>query len=238
MYQVASCALNYIMTGVGRDVEEEYAELLVEYGLARFYSKGRIAASKIDEPLALLSFSQYCADPPVQWDLEQFLIDGLLPKNGVARGYALQPVVAFHLLKVFASPTPLSSVFVFLNDCDFAHSKAHVVAMCKNGSTFSFSPFDISSPHQPGYRMGCSPPSSWDFLSWLQDPAGIPGCFPYPLVGPDIVLLLMLEDGSLLRLIIQVKYRSKVTMSPGEIENALNSIDPACFISAMKEQQV
>jgi hypothetical protein len=223
-----------LLVGGGRRVEDEHAEVLVEYGFARFHSGHMSTESVVDEPIAFLSFSRYCLND-TDWNLDQVLIDGLLTTNPIVRGFLLEPIVGYLLLKLFETPTPLSSVFTFVGNCDIGDSNAYVIAAWKDDNNFQFSPFNIDSDERAGYQIGCSPHDASGFLAWLQDPHRLPLCLPCNALGPDIVLLLRLTNGDLLRVIIQVKHRNDTLFHPKEILDAFRTTDPKQFLSELRQ---
>jgi hypothetical protein len=188
----------------------------------------------VDEPIAFLSFSRYCV-ANTDCNLDQMLIEGLLASNPVVRGFLLEPVVGYLLLKLFATPKPLSSVFTFVGECDIADSEAYVVAAWKDDNGFHFTPFDINSDERAGYQIGCSPHDASGFLAWVRDPQRLPLCLPCKAVGPDVVLLLRLSNGDLLRVIIQVKHRNQAWLYPQQVLNAFRSTDPDLFLSELRQ---
>jgi hypothetical protein len=234
LLQAANCAFNVLLTGNGSSVEMAYAEILVEYGLARFYYNGEVETHVLDEPIAFLSFTHSCLLDPL-CNPDQLLIHKLLTSEPCGRGFHLEYCVGFLVLKFFATPTPLSLGFTFHGDCDIADLKAHAVALRKDGDYFEICPFNINSAHRPGCRIGASPRDASGFLDWLQNPDHQPLCFPSKAVGPDVILVLQLSNGDVLYVIAQVRYRSKERFHPGEIESALVTTDPKLFFSEMRD---
>jgi hypothetical protein len=200
--QIAGCVFDYIFHGDPRSQLTLVDTKLVEYGVARFgHNKNFIC----DEPLALLAVAKYYTEE-TQWNLPYFLNEGVSGSNASARGVAIEYFGAYALALAFRSPTRLRDVFDFVGDNDLKNETGHLVAVHKEDKCFKIHPFDISSPSLPTYILGRKYGSSKETLDWLDDPNRVVFCFPGQNVGPDLILVLQLSDGHLLRVVVQFKH--------------------------------
>jgi hypothetical protein len=214
--------------GKPRAMNSPNAEKLVEYGVARFGNLTHIIA---DEPLALLAASHFFATE-TSWPLRHFLLEALSTSDDSARGFAFEHLGAYLLGLAFRSPTRLSNVFDFVVPGGLQDEVAELVALQKStNDTFSCFPVDISSDMGPSYILGRSPRTEMETLAWFKDPQRNIFCFPAKTIGPDLVLVLKLSDGSLLRVLIQFKNHLQNTLGPVNTADGFRTTDPKQFIS-------
>jgi hypothetical protein len=228
--QIAGCVFDYIFHGDPRSQLTLEDIKLVECGVARFgHDKNFIC----DEPLALLAVANYYTKQ-TQWDLPYFLKEGVSGSNASARGVAIEYFGAYALALAFRSPTRLGDVFDFVGGKnDLKNETGHLVAVHKQDECFKTHPFDISSPSLPTYILGRKHHSSKETLDWLDDPNRVVFCFPAQNVGPDLILVLQLSDGHLLRVVVQFKH-SMTNQDSQETIHALESTDPRTLNSRAK----
>jgi hypothetical protein len=225
-----------MIAGKTRDLLGPKNEDLVEFGVARFVDIKDIRA---DEPIALLAAANYFSDRS-PWTLEHFLIEGVGSHDGTIRGKGLEPVAAYLLGNQFPSLRPLSNIFTFANPDDpLRHRKGRLVALQRvDGKHIPIS-VDLTSPNQGAtWRLGCSPRSSSDFGEWLYDPDRLVFCFPAIRVGPDFILALLLDDGTLLWVVVQVKHYTQDKLTPGQTTAAFKKTSPSLFTSESRTQEV
>jgi hypothetical protein len=182
---------------------------------------------KADEPLALLAVSNYYSQN-TSWTYEHFLNDRITPDSDVVRGIGMDPFAAFLLGFQFSTFTPLSNVFEFVGaDRPLFHRSARLVALQRVDGQLQIHFVDLSSPLKgTTYRHGHSPQTPREFADWVYDPNRIPFCFPPCLIGPDLVLALLLDDGTLLWVLGQVKHNTKKYIPPSECKDALRTTIP------------
>jgi hypothetical protein len=226
--QIAGAVFDYIFHGEPREIGSADGERLVEYGVARFGRTGTIIA---DEPLALLAAVDWFSEE-TDWKLQHFLVKALCTQNSSARGVAFEKFGAYLLALAFGTPQPLSTVFDFLGDCTIKDKEAVLVSAHRDKEgKLVWHPINITRNEWPTYRLGKSPHSQAASLSWIQNPDHSVFCFPDNYLGPDLVLLLQLSDGNLLRVVIQFKHLSDSTIGPKDTEDAFKTTDPDQFLS-------
>jgi hypothetical protein len=226
--QIAGFVFDYIFTGKPRSLGGDHNAKLVEYGVARFGKMGHILG---DEPLAILAAVHYFTNN-TPWSLQYFLLEEVCTPNDTARGTALEHLGAYLLAAAFRLPRRLSDIFEFVGVSDLGNQRAHLVAIHQSShGTLEYTPVDIFSSQQGTYILGHSARTEAETLSWLSDPKRVAFCFPAHTFGPDLILFLLLEDGTLLRVLLQFKYRS--TMGPKATAEAYRTTDPSQFVSQL-----
>jgi len=171
-----------------------------------------------------------------EWSLSHFLKEGCSNSNAGARGIALEYFGAHALALAFRSPTRLGNVFQFVGgNNDLENETGHLVAVHKQEESYIAYPVDIKVPSLPTYILGRKHHSSKDTLAWLDDPNRVIFCFPAQSVGPDLILVLQLSDGYLLRVVVQFKH-SAMNKTTKETIGALESTDPRKLNSCEKPQ--
>jgi hypothetical protein len=220
--RLVGCVFDYIFHGNPRSQLTLEDIKLVECGIARFgHDKNFIC----DEPLALLAVANYYTKQ-TQCDLPYFLNEGVSGSNASARGVALENFGAYALALAFRSPTRLGDVFDSVGGKnDLENEIGHLVTVHKQDECFKIHPFDISSPSLPTYILGRKHDSSKETLDWLDDPNRVVFCFPAQNVGPDLILVLQLSDGHLLRVVVRFKH-SMTNQGSQDTIDALELTDP------------
>jgi hypothetical protein len=111
-----------------------------------------------------------------------------------------------------------------------------LVAVKKAKRGFEYTPVDISSNTGPTYILGQTGRDQWATLDWLRDPKNTVFFFPSNAIGPDLLLLLMLSDGRLLRLLVQFKQITANTCGPVATADAFRTTDPSAFVSQRTDE--
>ena len=157
-------------------------------------------------------------------------MDALSTSNAAARGMALEQVGAYLLGIAFSSPRRLSDVFNFVIENDLQDRKVQLVAIHQLDRKHTCKPVNIlSRVPTPTYVVGYSPRTVEETLAWIKNSQQTVFCFPANSVGPDLILVLMLSDNTVLRVLIQ--FKTQKTMGPSDTKNALRSTDPQKFIT-------
>ena len=226
--QIVGCVFDYIFHGDSQGFIRPEDAKLVEYGIARFgHAKDLIT---IDEPLALLAVADYFIKH-TRSSLPHFLQAGVTHSNRSARGIALEYFGAYVLALAFSSPTRLGDVFDFVGgNSDLENETGHLVAVHKQKKSYVAYPVDIKSSSLLTHILGQKYLTSEETLSWREDPDF---CFPARSVGADLVLVLQLSDGPLLRVIVQFRH-SMANQDSKETIDALESTDPRKLNSCEK----
>jgi hypothetical protein len=157
----------------------------------------------------------------------------------------LENVAALYIAHIFSEWIKLEEVMHFLEfgDGDFLRRRrARLVAFNTDSSGKPYhSPasYPLDKPgRSPSHILGFSARSDDDVLKWLRhDPVvkGAPMCFPSTKMGPDILFWLEIEG---LEMVISVALRaifhaSEAAMSPTQIIQALSSVTPTNFFTAV-----
>ena len=198
--QIAGCVFDSIFKGKSRNIGGPYLERLVELGFLRFAT---IDNGKADEPLALLTAASCFSQ--TTWTIEHFLREALSNTHDRDKGLPFQQFSTYALALAFKKPKVLSEVFSFLDNHSLAHKHAQLVAARKANDEFRFFPVNISSPGAPIDYLGRSPSNEEETLSWMQNPNNTAFCFPTRNVGPNAILLLRLQDNTVLRVLVSFK---------------------------------
>jgi hypothetical protein len=224
--QIAGCVVDYVFKGVARTMCGPDNDTLVELGFLRLRDDSK---GKADEPLALLAVMDYFSKSA--WTMEQFLREAITTPEPSARGFAFEYFVTNAIMCAFSEPKALSDIFTFRGVPNILWDEpAQLVAASKVDGTFQFHTVNISSDRRPIYRFGYHSSTEKDTLSWLQNPDSTAVCFPSKKDGPDAIFLLMLQDGTILRLLVSFKHTQK-KLTHGPTHGAFRSTDPQMFIS-------
>jgi hypothetical protein len=226
-----------MLLGQYNDIEDTHVEELVEFGIARFRQSEHMERIRIDEVIALLAFSRHFLERS-QWNQEELLIEPLRLQNPSIRGYALEHLAAYLLFQSFSSAARLSSVFHFIGKYEFADSDAQLIAIRKDGHSFSATPFYATPRIRTTFRIGYNAETKEDFVSWLQDPRGFPLCFPSYYVGPDVVVLVGLPNGKRLAIFLSIKHPNEAKYPRWKVKRAFAKITLDNIHSAFMKNEV
>ncbi|KAG8806438.1 hypothetical protein FRC17_004991 [Serendipita sp. 399] len=225
--QLAGFLFDYIFSGQSRNLMGLDNESLVEQGIARFKDEKNITT---DEPLALLEAAKFLSTQP-EWNLFYFITETLgRSYNKAARGIAVEHAGAYLLCLAFTQPRQLSEVFEFATDHPLKYEVAQLVALQRNAARFDYFPADLSSGSIPNYIFGCMNRTELETLDWLKDPKRTLFCFPAHTVGPDLIMILRLGDGTVIRVLVQFKYKERDIAHDGTT-TTLQTTDPEYFVS-------
>lgn len=166
-----------------------------------------------------------------QWTLQYFLGESLTTSYEPARGIALEHAGAYLLCAAFRNPRRLSEIFDFAEDSPLKDEIAQIVALELDETTkkFTLHPVDVSSNLIPTYIWGCSPQTEEATLNWLKNPRRTMFCFPFNTVGPDLIMVLKLSDNSVVRILVQFKYKQDPLYTK-DTTDALRTTDPYSFL--------
>jgi hypothetical protein len=232
--QIAGRILVYIFAGNRRDLGGSNNGKLVEYGVAQF---GSLQDIIINEPIALLASADYFT-AETSCSLSYFLAHELSRPYERARGVRFEHFGAYLLALAFKSPRRLSTVFDFVGENDLQGEIGELVEVHKTGDRLVCNPVDITSDTLPTYILGRTHRTKMETLSWLPDPERTVFCFPGKDLGPDLILLLRLSNGRLVRVFVRFKQTSVSTMGSKETEEAWSATDPYFYTAnlALREE--
>ncbi|KAJ6617059.1 hypothetical protein B0H10DRAFT_1337599 [Mycena sp. CBHHK59/15] len=203
---VQQVLFSYLVTGHAPPAFSEDLTPLVSAGYGRFVDN-RLSQVVMDEPLFIISAAQWLCEEP-----EDFLdpVDNMvvypahnwftvLSSHPPLTSNSFANLLAFYIAEAFDKGHKLSKVFSFAHKPipAWANQKAGLVALEQNARDSdgaSDGPFS-SNP------IAFIPNSLGDIISWLDEKAGPAFCLPFT-PNPDLLFVLKLADGSLVRVIL------------------------------------
>ncbi|KAJ7439812.1 hypothetical protein B0H11DRAFT_2101093 [Mycena galericulata] len=186
-------------------------DIFVQCGFARYRDRGCTKAS-IKEPLIILAaaghirteFSRLGAET-----IQQHVRRNIGSRTG-SKSNGFESYVAFILADAFGKPTPLTDIFKFFPGArlpEWLKQSARLVVVSRDPGSPTPSVYNWDWPafSVPAGLFGrsCGPA---DTMSWLEHRFKTPFCFPDDNMGPDILCVLKLDDGSLMWVAVQVKF--------------------------------
>ncbi|PVF96380.1 hypothetical protein CPB86DRAFT_874942 [Serendipita vermifera] len=169
-------------------------QTLVEYGLARFPEEGKV---EIVEPLAIISIIRYFESKgrTITRNILQSLQDN--------KGTAFEEAVLWAMTRLLRGQYRLTDILEFKGPApDWASCTAQIVARSSN----QFVDFDIITQQLDwsGNSIAIRAITVDQVTSWLK--TGEAGwCLPGPLMGPDLMARVRLDNGKIILLVIQAK---------------------------------
>lgn len=200
----------------------------VEYGFARFVDSETKTVA-VDEPLVLLAATQWINNHHgTRYKLFAKQIHLHDPNSNGFENY-----IAFCIDMMFSSCRRLSDVFAFVGTPpDWSALDAELVALYTT-------PLDVveesSVRHYlfsgPSVTLGTNAKSLEETSSWLEHQTRSAICFPQVSMGPDLIFILRLSDGSLIWVVLQAKYSvgKNGSLSRKFLRQAMRSVTPASF---------
>ena len=202
---------------------------IVQYGIARFPGSGeRPISSIIDEPIAIISVLYQLGG----WDRLVHYLRGHFAESAVFSqpGVVFESVVALQLLHHLGGEgKKLDEIFKFpLPDGPSWKSQlASLRAVVKlempdeSGSNYRFC--SVSETSGAGSVYGFSASKISDVQTWFDNPSS-PILFPDSKMGPDLVFIIQLEDGTKKMVLIQCKLAKAFSL-----KGALGTLTPSLF---------
>jgi hypothetical protein len=223
--QLAHCVYTYVTRG---EYPSWYYEnlILIEFGLARF--KGKQVT--IEEPLALVSIMRFFKDHNTTIE---HIVRARFQDD---KGKAFEEAVLLAITTQLQNSRILKDVFKFHGVVpSWARRTAQVVVRDRQGS---FRPFDVAA-HQPlvpsdGVAFCARDPE--DLKQWIKGEHQAGWCVPGPLMGPDLMTWIKLDNGRYLLLMIQVKCHftgNRDTLRAEVTADAVKSLVPARFFASV-----
>lgn len=207
--------------------------MFVEYGFARFVDS-ETQAVRIDEPLVLLA--------AIQWMNDNHQTTYKLLSNEIAMHCTsfngFENYVAFCLDLIFSEKRRLNEVFKFHGtEPAWAKLDAEIVALHRpslrgpdNVETGVASFFNLKAPSA---TLGVNAKSPEEVLSWLTHTNDTPSpfCFPHWSMGPDVVFILKLSDGSFIWVALQTKWSlgTNGNLAKKLLLQAVDSVTPSKY---------
>ena len=211
----------------------------VEYGFARFVDSETKSVA-VDEPLVLLAATPWINKhhrsrykhfaEQIQW------------QDPHSNGF--ENYLAFCIDMIFSHRQKLNEVFTFLGTPpSWSDLEAELVALYKyNGDVDTVE--ESTAQHfrfsGPSVTLGTNAKSLEETSHWLNHKTHSPICFPHFAMGPDLIFVLRLSDGSLIWVVLQAKYSTERKTIPRKLLRAsLRSLTPSLFFldKARKKSQ-
>ncbi|KAJ3848716.1 hypothetical protein EV368DRAFT_86307 [Lentinula lateritia] len=235
----------------------------VEYGLARFTKSPGSPKQYIliDEPLVLLACSMWFNNQPQRYgtNLYQTLASRIRDHNASSGRNGFEEFICFYLQHVFSKPKKLNEVFQFLGenieDNDPQNTKPTIgqklatlvtLHIFDNGKEARLVEGKINLVGKPSLLgpigQAIESGASESLLNWVELKSHTAFCFPMPVMGPDIMCFLKLQDEfatpdeyTYICLAIQCKFYQRRTLPSMTLLEAIATITPNHFFQRRNE---
>lgn len=209
--------------------------MYVEYAFARFIDS-KTQAVRIDEPLVLLAAIQWMNhNHQTTYKLLSREIETNCTKFNGFKNY-----IVFCLDLIFSKKRRLNEVFKFHGMVpSWANLEAEVVALHRPGlqglNNAETGVASFFNSRTPSTTLGVSAKSLDQVLSWLTHTHDTPSpfCFPNSCMGPDVLFILKLSDGTFIWVALQAKWsevkKNKRTLAKKLLLKAVESITPSKY---------
>ncbi|XP_006457031.1 hypothetical protein AGABI2DRAFT_122905 [Agaricus bisporus var. bisporus H97] len=216
---------HYLMRSITPSIGGDEA-MYVEYGFARFVDSETQIVS-IDEPLVLLA--------AIQWmntnhqSNYKILARDIRTHNSDYNGF--ENYIAFCLDLIFSEEHCLSNVFNFHGTVPaWADMKAQLVSVfCEETGNIESSVSSFTQFVAPSVSLGINTKDPELLLSWLGHRFHTPFCFPHRSMGPDVLFVLKLSDGSHIWVALQTKWCRGEQLSKQLLLHAMKSVTPSKY---------
>ncbi|KAH6879719.1 hypothetical protein BKA70DRAFT_1207313 [Coprinopsis sp. MPI-PUGE-AT-0042] len=205
--------------------------LYVEYGYARFVD-AETKSVAADEPLVLLAATHWInANHLSSYKHFASQIHQHDPNSNGFENY-----LAFCIDMAFSgNPRQVCEVFSFVGAPPaWAEQRAQLVALERVSSSVVESGIAKRySASGPSVTLGVNAKSTHETTAWLDGSKRSPMCFPDVNMGPDLLFVLKLEDGSQVWVALQAKYvkrrAGKDYLAREYLRKAMKSVTPSKF---------
>jgi hypothetical protein len=203
-------------------------ETYVEYGFARFVDSETKTVA-VDEPLVLLAATHWInKNHSTNY---KYFANRIKVHDQLSNGF--ENYVAFCLDMAFMKKRPLSDVFSFVGTPPpWANLEAELVALYRNGrGAIEESSVRFCASSGPSLTLGVNAKSPEETSAWLDSGCHAALCFPHNSMGPDIMFVLRLSDGSRIWVAVQNKYTSgkNGSMARPVLRQAMRSVTPSFY---------
>ncbi|KAJ7152446.1 hypothetical protein C8R46DRAFT_1302822 [Mycena filopes] len=212
----------------------------VEWGFARFLPSDtpNIASTRMDEPVALLALGQW-----FNAGFHESIYHRLAINIGCHRAIGentLENYLAFCFAKLFSWKNHrLDEIFHFPRGAPaWAHQTAQIVSLHKAKAKSQLDECFVNLMSRPSYSIGTHAADLPATREWLKHerPAAI--CFPDTLMGPDLMFILRLQDGSRIWVAVQSKFASQTLLTAETLRGAIRSVTPKNYYSSFSTQKM
>lgn len=202
--------------------------MYVEYGFARFVDAETNTVA-VDEPLVLLAAAHWI-DANYRSSYK-FFAKQIHVHDPWSNGF--ENYIAFCLNLAFSQRCRPDEVFSFSGTVPtWATGEAELVALhCTSLGDIEVCSVRHSELSGPSLTLGTNAKTVEEMSAWLEHQSHAPMCFPHPSMGPDILFVLKLSDGSLVWVALQAKYSSgrNGTLSRLFLRRAMRSVTPSKY---------
>ncbi|KAF9552856.1 hypothetical protein CPC08DRAFT_822630 [Agrocybe pediades] len=200
----------------------------VEYGFARFLDSDT-ARVAVDEPLVLLAATRWInTHHQTSYKFFSKQINSHDPKSNGFENY-----IAFCLDLVFSTKRKINQVFSFNGTPPaWSNLEAELVSLHRTDlSVIEEGAVRHSQFSGPSVTLGANAKSPEETTQWLSHQSYAPICFPHISMGPDLLFVLRLSDGSLIWVALQAKYSvgKNYLLSRPYLRRAMRSVTPSYF---------
>ncbi|KAJ7159583.1 hypothetical protein C8R46DRAFT_1224169 [Mycena filopes] len=212
----------------------------VEWGFARFLPSDtpNIASTRMDEPVALLALGQW-----FNAGFHESIYHRLAINIGCHRAIGentLENYLAFCFAKLFSWKNHrLNEIFDFPRGApEWAQQTAQIVSLHKVKAKSKLDECFVNLMSRPSYSIGTHAADLPATKEWLKHerPAAI--CFPDTLMGPDLMFILRLQDGSRIWVAVQSKFASQTLLTAETLRGAIRSVTPKNYYSSFSTQKM
>ncbi|CAA7263844.1 unnamed protein product [Cyclocybe aegerita] len=200
----------------------------VEYGFARFVDSETKTVA-VDEPLVLLAATHWI-NANVRTTYKSFAKQ-IQVHEPASNGF--ENYVGFCLDMIFSYRRRLSDIFTFHGDVPaWGNLDAELVGLHRTSldriETSTVRHFLFSGP---SVTLGANAKSPEETSEWLHHQSPTPMCFPHISMGPDLIFVLRLSDGTMIWVVLQAKYSlgKNGKLSRLSLRQAMRSITPSTF---------
>ncbi|KAJ7741220.1 hypothetical protein DFH07DRAFT_751229 [Mycena maculata] len=207
----------------------------VEWGFARFLpskTNRRKASTRMDEPIALLALGQW-----LNAGFHESIYHRLAINVGCHRAIGentLENYLAFCFAKIFTwKNRRVDQIFTFPKGVPhWAKQTAQMISLCRDPSTSELDECPVDLMSRPSYSIGTHSTGIEDTKAWLKHDLPAPICFPDTTMGPDLLFILRLKDGSKIWVAVQSKFSSRTPLSAETLRDAIRTVTPNQFFSS------
>ncbi|KAG6908568.1 hypothetical protein DXG01_004126 [Tephrocybe rancida] len=200
----------------------------VEYGFARFVDANTHTVA-VDEPLVLLAATHWMNAnnrSSYKFFADQIRVHDRVASNG------FENYLAFCLNLAFSRKQRLDEVFTFSGSPPpWARQDAELVSLHRTADGVEVSPVYNSTVSGPSVTLGVNAETTRETSQWLKHESAIPVCFPHLRMGPDLLFVLRLADGSTIWVALQAKFSlgKNGMLTRLLLRQAMRSVTPSKF---------
>ncbi|KIJ99806.1 hypothetical protein K443DRAFT_8140 [Laccaria amethystina LaAM-08-1] len=202
----------------------------VEYGFARFVDPETKTVA-VDEPLVLLAATHWInANHRTSY---KFFAKQIHLHEPTSNGF--ENYIAFCIDMIFSQRRRINEVFSFVGTPPpWSDLEAELVALHR--TTIGLGTVEQGSVRHfafsgPSLALGMNVKTPAETTAWLNHCSHSPFCFPVDSMGPDLIFVLRLADGSTIWVALQAKFSSgkNGSLSRPFLRRAMRSVTPSNF---------